>query len=124
MADALDTPTIEQVNDLSSAERLAKLKALEEWLAWQLANTRGKIRAVEAEVEQQKRAAARAWAEARWKLEPARDRRTVLHRGGCGIWKGETGFLERGEVLLLLEDDSLHVEMCGVCNPESGLRTS
>jgi hypothetical protein len=79
------------MNDLPTGERLAKLRALEEWLDWQ--------------------------------LEPARDRRTVLHRGGCGIWKGETAFLERGEVLLALEDDSLVVEMCGVCNPESGLRS-
>jgi hypothetical protein len=110
------------MNDLSPEERLAKLRALEEWLDYQLRTTRAKIRTVEAQVERDRKAAARAWREQRWKLEPARDRRTVLHRGGCGIWKGETGFLERGEVLLALEDDSLSVEMCGVCNPESGLR--
>jgi hypothetical protein len=110
------------MNDLSPVERLAKLKALEEWLAWQLNSTRAKIRTVEAEVEQEKKRAARAWAEARWKLEPARDRRTVLHRGGCGIWTKQTGFLERDEVLLVIEDESLVVEMCGVCNPEPGLR--
>ncbi len=110
------------MNDMPAVERLAKLRALEEWLDWQLNSTRQKIRTVEAEVERGKRQAQRAWAEARWKLEPARDRRTVLHRGGCGIWKGQTGFLERSEVLLALEDDSLVVEMCGVCNPESGLR--
>ena len=106
------------------AERLAKLRALEEWLDWQLNTTRAKIRTTEAEVEREKRAAARAYAEMRWKLEPARDRRTVLHRGGCGIWKGEAGYLERGEVLLALQDDTLTVEMCGVCNPEPGLRGS
>lgn len=113
------------MNDMpmSTGERLAKLRALEEWLAWQLNSTRNKIRTLEAQEEREKRQAERAWAEARWKLEPARNRRSVLHRGGCGIWKGETGFLERGEVLLALEDDSLVVEMCGVCNPESGLRS-
>jgi hypothetical protein len=110
------------MNDMLPEERLAKLSALEEWLDYQLRTTRAKIRTLQAEVERHRKAEARAWAEQRWKLEPARDRRTVLHRGGCGIWKGETGFLERSEVLLALEDDSLSVEMCGVCNPEPGLR--
>lgn len=108
--------------DLPPAERLAKLRALEEWLDWQLNSTRAKIRIVVAEVEREKRTAARAWAEQRWKLEPARNKRTVLHRGGCGIWKGEQGYLERHEVMLALEDDTFTVEMCQVCNPESGLR--
>ncbi|MFF1444169.1 DUF6233 domain-containing protein [Streptomyces sp. NPDC058295] len=109
---------------MSTSERLAKQRTLEEWLVWQLAQTRQTIRTLEAQEEREKRQAERAWAEARWKLEPARNRRSVLHRGGCGIWKGETGFLERGEVLLALADDSLVVEMCGVCNPEPGLRNS
>lgn len=110
------------MNDLTPAERLAKLKTLEEWLAWQLDSTRAKLRTLEAEIERDKRQRERAYAEMRWKLEPARGRRAVLHRGGCGIWKGEHGYLERAEVLLALEDDTLTVEMCGVCNPESGLR--
>jgi hypothetical protein len=109
------------MNDISPGERLAKLRALEEWLDWQLNSTRAKIRTVEAEVEREKRAAARAYAEQRWKLQPTRGRRTVLHRGGCGIWQGEHGYLERDEVLLALEDDTITVEMCGVCNPEPGL---
>lgn len=109
------------MSDLPPDERLAKLRALEEWLDWQLGNTRARIRTVEAEVEQAKRQAQRAWAEARWKLEPARDRRSVLHRGGCGIWKGEHGYLERHEVAEALADETLVVEMCGVCNPKTGL---
>ena len=110
------------MNDLPPAERLAKLRALEEWLDWQLGNTRARIRTLEAEMDRTRAQERRAWAEARWKLEPARDRRTVLHRGGCGIWKGEAGFLERGEVLEALADETLAVEMCGVCNPEPGLK--
>jgi hypothetical protein len=110
------------MNDLPPAERLAKLRALEEWLDYQLRTTRAKIRTLEAEMDRARVQERRAWAEARWKLEPARDRRTVLHRGGCGIWKGEAGFLERGEVLEALADETLAVEMCGVCNPEPGLR--
>ncbi|MBZ6211688.1 hypothetical protein KVH31_34900 [Streptomyces olivaceus] len=110
------------MSDLPPAERLAKLYALEEWLDWQLNSTRAKIRTVEADVERARVQERRAWAEARWKLEPARDRRSVLHRGGCGIWKGEHGYLERREALEALADETLAVEMCGVCRPETGLR--
>ena len=113
---------LEHVNDMPPEERLAKLRALEEWLDYQLRTTRAKIRTLEAEMDRDRRAAKRAWEEQRWKLEPARDRRTVLHRGGCGIWKGGHGYVTREEVLLALEDDSLDVEMCSVCNPEPGLR--
>lgn len=110
------------MNDMPPGERLTKLRALEEWLDWQLNATRQKIRTVEAEVERENLQRQRAYAEARWKLEPARDRRTVLHRGGCGIWKKEHGYLERSEVLLALDDETLVVEMCGVCSPDSDLR--
>lgn len=110
------------MNDMPSGERLAKLQALEEWLDYQLRTTRAKIRTLQAEMERERKAEQRAWVEQRWKLEPARDRRTVLHRGGCGIWKGEHGFLTREEALLAMDDESLHVEMCSVCNPEPGLR--
>jgi hypothetical protein len=110
------------MNDMPPEERLAKLSALEEWLDYQLRTTRARLQTLQAEVERGRKAEARAWAEQRWKLEPARDRRTVLHRGGCGIWKGGHGFLSRDEALLALGDESLHVEMCQVCNPEPGLR--
>ncbi|WP_030188042.1 DUF6233 domain-containing protein [Streptomyces violaceorubidus] len=109
------------MNDLPPEERLSKQRVLREWLAWQLRTTDATIRTLEAEVEQAKRKAQRAFAEARWKLEPTRDRRTVLHRGGCGLWKGEHGYLERAEVAEALADETLVVEMCGVCNPGPGL---
>ncbi|MFE6412599.1 DUF6233 domain-containing protein [Streptomyces sp. NPDC057837] len=112
------------MNDMPPEGRLAKLMALEEWLDYQLRTTRARIRTLQAEMERDRRAAQRAWEEQRWKLEPVRggERRSVLHRGGCGIWKGGHGFLTREEVLLALEDESLHVEACSVCNPEPGLR--
>lgn len=117
-------PSIEHVNDLSPADRLAKLRTLEEWLDWQLNATRQKIRTTEAQIERDRHQAARAYAEMRWKLQPSRngDRRATLHRGGCGIYKNEHGYLERSDVLLALDDDSLAVEMCEICKPETGLR--
>jgi hypothetical protein len=53
------------MNDLPPVERLAKLRALEEWLDWQLNSTRVKIRTLEVQVEQDRKRAQRAWAEAR-----------------------------------------------------------
>jgi nitrile hydratase subunit alpha len=105
-------------------ERLAKLTALEQWLDWQLNSTRQKIRTVQAQIERDRRQAARAYAEQRWKFQPARngDRHAILHRGGCTLYKNEHGYVERREVLLALEDDTLTVEMCQICKPETGLR--
>ena len=123
MADGPPAPRIERVNDLPPDDRLAKLRALEEWLAWQLNSTRQKIRTVEAQVEQERHARQRAYAEQHWKLEPRRGtRETVLHRGGCGQWKRQMGYLSREEVMLALEDDEIKVEMCQVCRPETGLQ--
>ncbi|MGP4052070.1 hypothetical protein [Streptomyces sp. 2A115] len=51
--------------DLRPVDRLAKLRALEEWLDWQLNSTRRKIREVTAQVEQDHRARERAYAEQR-----------------------------------------------------------
>lgn len=117
-------PNIEHMNDLSPVERLSKLRALEEWLAWQLHNTRQKIRTTEADIERDRRQRKRAHAEAHWKVEASRagDRRSILHRGGCGQYKNELGLLEREDVVLLLQDDSMTIEMCGICRPETGLQ--
>lgn len=49
---ATATPRIEHMPDLSPSERLAKLRAVEAWLDWQLRDTRRRI----ADLEQQARA--------------------------------------------------------------------
>lgn len=46
------TSRLEHMSDLTPAERLAKLRTLEEWLDWQLRDTRRKV----ADLEQQVRA--------------------------------------------------------------------
>ncbi|MGP4052071.1 DUF6233 domain-containing protein [Streptomyces sp. 2A115] len=48
----------------------------------------------------------------------------MLHRGGCGQWKRQMGYLERNEDLLALTDDELTIEMCQICRPETGLQTA
>lgn len=41
------TPTLEHMSDLTPVDRLAKLRALEEWLDWQLRDTRRRIEQAE-----------------------------------------------------------------------------
>ena len=113
------------MNDLSPEERLDKLRTLEAWLDWQLRQTRASIRTLEAQLQQDRRQQQRARAEMQWKLQPSRaagDRTSILHRGGCTMWRSEMGYLSREDVLLALGDDTMTVEMCGICKPETGLR--
>ena len=113
------------MNDLSPSERLDKLRAVEAWLDWQLRQTRARIATLEAEAERERRQRERARAEMQWKLQPSRaagDRTSILHRGGCTMWKNEMGYLSREDVMLALQDDTMTVEMCGICKPETGLR--
>jgi hypothetical protein len=118
-------PIFERVNDMPPAERLEKLRTLEAWLDWQLRQTRERIRTLEAEVERDQRQRERAWREQQWKLQPSRaagDRTSILHRGGCTLWEGAAGYLSREDVLLALDDETMTIEMCGICRPETGLR--
>ena len=113
------------MNDLSPEERLAKLRTLEEWLDWQLRQTRARIATLQAEAERDRRQRERAWREQQWKLQPSRaagDRTSILHRGGCTMWKNEMGYISREDALLALQDETMTVEMCGICKPETGLR--
>ena len=117
-------PIFEHVNDLSPEERLEKLRTLESWLDWQLRTTRDRIRDLQAEMERDRRQQQRARAEGAWKLQPdrARARASILHRGGCTLWEGAAGYLSREDVLLALDDETMTIEMCGICRPETGLR--
>lgn len=105
-------------------ERLAKLRTLEEWLDYQLRTTRARIRDLQDEMERERRQQQRARAEQQWKLQPDRARKRVstLHRGGCTLWTSEMGYLSRDEALLALDDETMTIEMCGICRPETGLR--
>lgn len=113
------------MSDLSPSDRLAKLAALEEWLDWQLKDTRRKKREVEAQIEQDRKRRERARAEMSWKIQPARadEGRPMLHRGGCTLFKNPMGYLNREEALIALHDEGIGAECCTICRPETGLRT-
>ncbi|MFF1574847.1 DUF6233 domain-containing protein, partial [Leifsonia sp. NPDC058292] len=99
------------MSDLSPSERLAKLAALEEWLAWQLGDTRRKIRETEQAVEEERRRRERAHAELNFKIEPQRaGRGAKLHRGGCHLYRHEMGYITRDDALIALDDDGTPIE--------------
>lgn len=113
------------MNDMRPEERLAKLRTLEEWLDYQLRTTRARIATLQADIERDRRQREQARREQQWKLQPSRaagDRTSTLHRGGCTLWTSEMGYLSREDVLLALQDDTMTVEMCQICRPETGLR--
>ena len=118
------THRIEHVNDLTPEERLEKLRTLESWLDYQLRTTRASIHTLQAQLQQERRQQQRARVEQQWKLQPdrARARVSILHRGGCTLWKGEMGYVSREDVLLALDDDSMTIEMCQICRPDTGLQ--
>jgi hypothetical protein len=110
------------MSDLSPSERLAKLAALEEWLDWQLMDTRRKKREAEQAVEDERRRRERAHAELNFKIEPKRAGRDAkLHRGGCNLYRHEMGYITRDDALIALEDEGTPIEACAICNPMSAL---
>ncbi|MFI8792646.1 DUF6233 domain-containing protein [Streptomyces sp. NPDC055105] len=110
------------MSDLPPSERLAKLAALEEWLEWQLMDTRRRKREAEQAVEEDRRRRERAHAELNFKIEPQRAGRDAkLHRGGCNLYKNQMGFIGRDDALIALEIDDPPIEPCAICNPRSAL---
>lgn len=110
------------MSDLSPSERLAKLAALEEWLEWQLMDTRRKKRETEQAVEEERRRRERAHAELNFKIEPKRAGRDAkLHRGGCGLYKNQMGYINRDDAVIALEMTDPPIEPCAICNPVPGL---
>ncbi|WUT01694.1 DUF6233 domain-containing protein (plasmid) [Streptomyces sp. NBC_00708] len=100
---------------------LEKNRALAAWLEYQLRLTRERIRELAAQEDQQLRARQRARAEQAWALQPGRSAAvSLLHRGGCTLYKGShKGYLDRPAALLALAEPG--VEPCEICRPETGL---
>ncbi|MET8747704.1 DUF6233 domain-containing protein [Streptomyces sp. NPDC004728] len=100
---------------------LDKNRVLEQWLQWQLRQVQGRIRDLEVQEEQERRRKERARAERSWKIQPKRSGDTaLLHRGGCGLYSAQFGFLDREEALIALAEPD--IEPCQICNPQTGLQ--
>lgn len=109
------------MNDLPSD--VNRLRVIVTYLRLQLQQAEAALHTAEAREERERKQQQRAYAEQHWKLEPRRGTRTaILHRGGCGQWRRQLGYLDREEVQLALADDELTIEMCQICRPEGGLQ--
>ncbi|MFF3128863.1 DUF6233 domain-containing protein [Streptomyces sp. NPDC057908] len=61
-----------------------------------------------------------ARAEQSWKIQPRRSGETaMLHRGGCGLYSAQLGFINRQEALIAMNEPD--IEACQICKPETGL---
>ncbi|MFI5634079.1 DUF6233 domain-containing protein [Streptomyces sp. NPDC051664] len=101
---------------------LDKNRALADWLEWQLRRTRNRIRELEVEERQERRAHERAQAGHSWKIQPKRSRGTAtLHRGDCSLTP-QLGFINREEAIIALNEPD--IEACRICHPETDLRAA
>ncbi|MDF6042115.1 DUF6233 domain-containing protein [Streptomyces sp. JH14] len=106
--------------DPGSISRLDKLRALEEWLDWQLRQTRNRVRELEVQERQEQQRRERARAELSWKLQPQQSGGpALLHRGGCAAYTAQMGFINREEAIIAMNEPD--IEPCPVCTPQTGL---
>ncbi|MFE1949988.1 DUF6233 domain-containing protein [Streptomyces sp. NPDC059524] len=109
------------MNDQSPEERLAKHRAVEAWLEYQLRETRRTIAELEKEAVEGERRRAVAYRERRYTLEQgdSEEQIGILHRGACEQYKGED-FFEAPQAAVLLRDR--RAVPCDTCRPALGLR--
>ncbi|MFE4953470.1 DUF6233 domain-containing protein [Streptomyces sp. NPDC056653] len=103
-----------------SPSRLDKLRILEEWLDWQLRQTRNRIRELEIREGQEQQRREKARAELSWKLQPqGSGSPALLRRGGCAAYGAQMGFLNHEEAITAMNEPD--IEPCQICNPQTGL---
>lgn len=99
---------------------LEKNRALEEWLHYQLGQVQGRIRELEAQEAAERRRRQQAYAGLHWKIQPQRSNQAaLLHRGDCGTYPVQGGFIDRDDALIALSMPE--VEPCPICRPETVL---
>lgn len=110
------------MRDQSPEERLAKHKAVEAWLEYQLQQTRQAIAELEKKAAQWQRMQEVAYRENRFTIEPAHveDGPDILHRGGCRKQPDPVDFYLPEE--LAWEAGQRQLTPCDACNPMPALR--
>ena len=108
-------PRLEHVSDLSPSERLAKLRAVETWLEWQLRDTRRRIEQVAAEA----RAVDGYITEAEHRAGKAVG--VTIHAADCTRIGQPAARLDATEAqYALVKDDDFH-HPCQHCRPDVAL---
>ena len=99
--------------DLPSVERLAKLRTLEEWLAWQLDQTRRKIRDLEQAPPE------------KYVLEPKQHPKhpepALIHTAGCTMPQRDTSPISAADARLGLTKGGDDIAGCEACAPREAL---
>ncbi|MEW2491674.1 DUF6233 domain-containing protein [Streptomyces sp. NPDC048411] len=124
------------MSDPGSISRLDKLRALQEWLDWQLRQTQGRIRELEAQ-ERQERQQQEQRKRGKPRIEERRSRerrprtpdwgiddigigtlRSEVHRGDCFAAGKRLRAISREQALAALADGA---PACEVCRPDTAL---
>jgi hypothetical protein len=103
------------MTDLPPAERLAKLRTLEEWLAWQLDQTRRNIAAVEREVQQE------AGYIVEKEIREGHPLGATIHLATCTMVQRETRTVSADEARHALTKDKQFFQACEFCAPAASL---
>jgi nitrile hydratase len=103
------------MNDMPPGERLAKLRALEEWLAWQLETTRRKIH----DLEQQERQAVGYVVEK--KIHEGHPLAATIHLADCTMPARETRPIDAETARRGLTEDPAFFQACEFCDPRKSL---
>ncbi|WP_306317182.1 MULTISPECIES: hypothetical protein [unclassified Streptomyces] len=112
------------MHDLNPEARLAKHRAVEAWLEYQLAQTRKAIAELEKKAADWERMKEASYRERRFTIEPARteDGPDILHRGGCQKNPGAVDYYLPEELAWEVGADQRQLAPCETCNPMPGLR--
>ena len=117
MPGAHPTHTLERMSDLTPIERLAKLRAVEAWLDWQLRQTRQRIEQVEQQIqaagdyvtEQERRAG-----------QPVG---VTLHTATCTRIGQPAAILTEAQARFALAKDGGFMHPCEHCQPDQALNS-
>ena len=115
MADGLAAHRIERMPDLPPTERLAKLRTLEEWLAWQLESTRRKIR----DLEQQQARPVEYKVEKQ--LREGHPLGATIHLADCTMTQRDTRSISADDARAALTKDGKFFRGCEFCAPGRAL---
>ncbi|MFD9211664.1 DUF6233 domain-containing protein [Streptomyces sp. NPDC059544] len=110
------------MSDLSRSERIRLNEGLRDWLAYQLRQTERTLDELKREEEEDRRRREVARIEMSWKLQPARveGAQPMLHRGNCGLYRTQLGYLDK-EHVVIAQEEFPELVMCEVCAPWGSL---